>query len=148
MNTLAGFLLLLLAAPGLTSNSNRDSGVPGIKYQVQKPPLTTPWTQEAGIDPWPEYPRPQLQRSQWKSLNGIWRYQNASSLLDISSLGTEPATWREVLVPSCLESGLSGGFYASSSACPSNNVLLRQEFKATTPSPLGWQPHSMYQTDG
>lgn len=33
-------------------------------YSVKTPPLTTNWTYEVGTNPWPEYPRPQLQRSE------------------------------------------------------------------------------------
>lgn len=77
-------------------------------YSVKTPPLDTPWTYEVGINPWPEYPRPQLQRSRWRSLNGLWTYRSALSLdeVDAPPFG-EPLT-DEVLVPSCLESGLSG----------------------------------------
>lgn len=78
------------------------------KYAVQKPPLDTDWTYKVGTDPWPEYPRPQLQRSQWKNLNGIWTYQNASGLDAVSSPPTGSNLAHEVLVPSCLESALSG----------------------------------------
>ncbi|KYG43873.1 glycoside hydrolase family 2 protein [Acidomyces richmondensis BFW] len=65
-------------------------------------------TYNVGSDPWPEYPRPQLRRSQWRSLNGIWTYENAAGMheLDHPPLGRILA--QEVLVPSCLESGLSG----------------------------------------
>ncbi|GAB7360559.1 hypothetical protein MBLNU230_g0444t1 [Neophaeotheca triangularis] len=77
-----------------------------IPYSVQQPPLDTPWTYSVGTNPWPEYPRPQLQRSKWQSLNGIWTYQNASSLDSAPPFGQTLAN--EVLVPSCLESGLSG----------------------------------------
>lgn len=77
-------------------------------YQLQTPPLDTPWTYEVGTNPWPQYPRPLLQRSQWQSLNGVWTYQNASSL----DAGNNPPVGqvfdRSVLVPFCLESGLSG----------------------------------------
>jgi len=75
-------------------------------YAVQEPPLDTPWTYEVGTNPWPEYPRPQLQRSDWQNLNGLWRYRNASSADEAPPFGaTLP---HEVLVPSCLESALSG----------------------------------------
>ncbi|KAI7109465.1 hypothetical protein KC340_g2682 [Hortaea werneckii] len=77
-------------------------------YAVKEPPLDTPWTYEAGTDPWPEYPRPQLKRTQWQSLNGIWTYQNASSLDAVNNPPFNQALSNEVLVPSCLESGLSG----------------------------------------
>jgi len=79
-------------------------------YSVKTPPLTTQWTYEAGINPFPQYPRPKLQRTEWSLLNGLWRYRNAT---DVTEVQRPPVnqTWTsdvEVLVPSCLESGLSG----------------------------------------
>lgn len=75
-------------------------------YSVQTPPLDTPWTYSLGTNPWPEYPRPQLQRSNWQNLNGIWRYRNATNGYEAPPFGaTLP---HQVMVPSCLESGLSG----------------------------------------
>ncbi|KAF2763100.1 glycoside hydrolase [Pseudovirgaria hyperparasitica] len=78
------------------------------KYEVKTPPLTTNWTYTIGTDPWQEYPRPQLERSQWKSLNGIWKYENASSPDAVNSPPTDLDNGSEVMIPSCLESGLSG----------------------------------------
>jgi beta-galactosidase/beta-glucuronidase len=77
-------------------------------YAVQTPPLDTPWTYEVGTDPWPQYPRPKLARSQWQSLNGIWTYANGSGKGDLSTPPFNQNLSREVLVPFCLESGLSG----------------------------------------
>lgn len=112
-------LLPLAATLTLAANIARvDSPVPLIakrqtsynstKYAVQEPPLTTPWTYTVGTNPWPEYPRPQLERSQWLNLNGIWTYQNASGLDAVNSPPFNQTLAHEVLVPSCLESGLSG----------------------------------------
>ncbi|KAK0275242.1 hypothetical protein LTR35_011290 [Friedmanniomyces endolithicus] len=89
-----------LNAPRQATNST--------KYAVKTPPLTTPWTYLAGTNPWPQYPRPQLERPQWQSLNGIWTYQNASSLDAVNSPPYNQTLPSEVLIPSCLESGLSG----------------------------------------
>lgn len=76
-------------------------------YQLQTPPLDTDWTTKIGTNPWPEYPRPQLQRSEWKNLNGVWQWQTASKGGDASPpYGVNLA--RSVLVPFCLESALSG----------------------------------------
>lgn len=77
-------------------------------YAVKKPPLDTPWTYTVGTNPWPEYPRPQLQRSEWKNLNGIWRYQNATGTDAVDDPPFNETLAQEVLIPSCLESGLSG----------------------------------------
>ena len=90
----------LLATQSTASNTT--------KYAVQEPPLTTDWTYKVGTNPWSEYPRPQLQRSEWQNLNGIWTYQNASSLNSSQTPPFGQTLLNEVLVPSCLESGLSG----------------------------------------
>ncbi|KAI1122677.1 family 2 glycosyl hydrolase [Nemania abortiva] len=72
-----------------------------LGYEVQTPPLDTDWTYKVGTNPWPEYPRPQLQRSRWQSLNGIWQWGEGTS-----QVGSPKGT--DVLVPSCIESALSG----------------------------------------
>lgn len=67
--------------------------------------LQTPWTAEASQEmPLPEYPRPQLVRSDnWKNLNGKWNY----ALLPVNS--PKPTEWDgEILVPFAIESQLSG----------------------------------------
>ena len=48
-------------------------------YKLQTGPLDTPWTAEVGTNPWPEHPRPRVQRSQWKNLNGVWRWRNVTA---------------------------------------------------------------------
>lgn len=78
------------------------------KYELKTPPLDTPWTSQVGTNPWPEYPRPKIQRSEWLSLNGIWQYSNASSLEAVNNPPFNQNLSQEVLVPFCLESGLSG----------------------------------------
>lgn len=100
MSPLARAVFPLLAVAGLAAAAT--------PYALQTPPLTTDWTEEVGTNPWPEYPRPQMQRSQWKNLNGIWEYRNAGGpgAVDTPPFGQSLDT--EVLVPSCLESGLSG----------------------------------------
>src|SRR5436309_6139731 len=38
-------------------------------------PLLTPWAKDVSPDKvWPEYPRPQMVRSDWVNLNGLWDY--------------------------------------------------------------------------
>ncbi|KAI0134777.1 family 2 glycosyl hydrolase, partial [Xylariales sp. AK1849] len=76
-------------------------------YQVQTPPLDTDWTYSVGTNPWPEYPRPLLQRPQWQNLNGIWKWRNATAGEGKMPPINETLT-SDVMVPSCLESGLSG----------------------------------------
>ncbi|KAK8044550.1 Glycoside hydrolase- superfamily [Apiospora rasikravindrae] len=80
-----------------------------LGYQVQTPPLDTEWTYKVGTNPWPEYPRPLLQRPQWQNLNGIWKYRRASASEGrMAPINESFANAADVLVPSCLESGLSG----------------------------------------
>ena len=76
-------------------------------YQLRAPPLDTPWTNKVGIKPWPQYPRPQLRREAWQSLNGIWTYEPAQGPRDDNYLPALPHR-HEVLIPSCIESGISG----------------------------------------
>ncbi|KAF4122757.1 Beta-galactosidase/beta-glucuronidase [Geosmithia morbida] len=78
-----------------------------VPYEVKKPPLDTDWTYSVGTDPWPEYPRPQMVREAWQSLNGLWTWRSASGDDEINTPPSGPLDY-EVLVPSCIESGLSG----------------------------------------
>ena len=39
-------------------------------------PLPTPWSDKVNLtNPLPEYPRPQMARPRWLSLNGIWEFE-------------------------------------------------------------------------
>lgn len=54
------------------------------------------------MNPLPDYPRPQMTRTRWKNLNGLWQYA-------ITQQGEIPETWEgDILVPFCVESALSG----------------------------------------
>lgn len=79
-----------------------------VPYKVQKPPLDTDWTYKVGTNPWPEYPRPQLRRDRWQSLNGIWTWRAEASSGGVRNPPQPGPLEREVLVPACIESGLSG----------------------------------------
>ncbi|KAF9871424.1 glycosyl hydrolase family [Colletotrichum karsti] len=77
-------------------------------YKLQTPPLDTDWTSKVGTSPWPQHPRPQLRRDKWLNLNGLWTYQAAGGADDVNSPPAGGSLEREVLIPSCIESGLSG----------------------------------------
>jgi len=65
-------------------------------------PLRTPWSPSLPV-PLPEYPRPQMTRSNWHNLNGSWQYAITSKD------DPQPGSWSgEILVPYPLESFLSG----------------------------------------
>nr|BFD81377.1 glycoside hydrolase family 2 [Streptomyces sp. Xyl84] len=68
--------------------------------------LRTPWAGQVGPDnALPEYPRPQLTRSDWRSLNGRWQFAAAHE-------GEQPPVGttlpERILVPYPVESQLSG----------------------------------------
>lgn len=84
----------------------------GSAYEVQTPPLDTDWTYNVGTDPWKEYPRPLLRRNEWQSLNGIWKW-GASSADEAGSPPAEGELSEDVMIPSCIESGLSGVMQAN-----------------------------------
>jgi hypothetical protein len=75
-------------------------------YARQFPPLTTRWTRSvSAVDPLPQYPRPQLERARWLSLNGQWQY-GAGQPGESPPLGHNlPQT---ILVPYPVEAPLSG----------------------------------------
>jgi beta-galactosidase/beta-glucuronidase len=59
--------------------------------------------------PRPEHPRPQLTRERWLSLNGIWEFDFDPGLSGIArGLPAADHLAREILVPFCPESSLSG----------------------------------------
>lgn len=67
-----------------------------------------------------EYPRPQLVRSEWANLNGLWNYA-------ITSKGeSQPAKWDgQILVPYPLESALSG---VQKTLKPNQNLWYQRTF--------------------
>jgi len=80
---------------------------------AQAPALPTQWTKsamEAGV-PFPEYPRPQLERTDWLCLNGKWDYtagKDAADAFDPAAPASFSNKAEQILVPYCPESVLSG----------------------------------------
>jgi hypothetical protein len=86
-------------------------------------PLVTRWAKDVSQEsPWPEYPRPQLVRSDWQNLNGSWD-------LTITSADAErPTEFREkILVPFPIESRLSG---VQRTFLPEERAWYRRTFKS------------------
>ncbi|RYE30448.1 MAG: glycoside hydrolase family 2 [Sphingobacteriaceae bacterium] len=83
------------------------------KVLAQEAKLPTKWTQSAIASkiPFPAYPRPQLVRKDWISLNGKWDYIGGKQAANALNPGT-PISFEgktdQILVPYCPESVLSG----------------------------------------
>ncbi|XVV13153.1 AbfB domain-containing protein [Actinoplanes sp. CA-131856] len=99
---------------------------PAAAFVPKTPPLTTPWTNQVSTtNPLPEYPRPQLTRTDWQSLNGVWQFAGASN---IATPPTGQTLGEEILVPYPIESALSG-------------IMRRQDYsyyRRTFTVPAGW----------
>jgi hypothetical protein len=108
-------------------------------WQPKTPPLTTPWTSQVSpANALPDYPRPQLVRSDWMNLNGVWEFAGAPNL-NSPPIGRTLA--EGVLVPYPIESALSGiqrhednMFYRRTFTVPStwNGRQVRLNFGAVT----------------
>lgn len=83
---------------------------------MPRPALSTEWGERLDpASPLPEYPRPQLVRGDWRSLNGPWQYAiralrvAASDPLAVDDPAVPPADWDgEIIVPFSPETPLSG----------------------------------------
>ncbi|OLN97057.1 Beta-glucuronidase 1 [Colletotrichum chlorophyti] len=115
--TFFSFALTTLSLPAVSNAQNvttttlppePTNGGAAEPYKLQTPPLDTEWTSKVGTNPWPEYPRPQLRRDTWLNLNGIWTFRAASGRDDVNHPPSSRTLDREVLIPSCIESAISG----------------------------------------
>ena len=72
--------------------------------RVRTSPMMTPWGEKVtSEDAWREYPRPQMVRSNWMCLNGLWKY----AIRPVES-GFQKDFDGEILVPFAVGSALSG----------------------------------------
>jgi hypothetical protein len=75
-------------------------------WQMKQAPLMTQWAALVDTNnPLPEYPRPQLVRTNWLNLNGIWQFQAGATNDPVPSGQTLSD---EILVPYPMESAISG----------------------------------------
>lgn len=94
---LSGALLLMLSYTSSNAQQKKWAPIEGK--------IVTRWTENVDPKaPLPDYPRPQLVRTQnWKNLNGLWSYAITPKDQD------EPANYQgNILVPFAVESALSG----------------------------------------
>ena len=96
-------LLMLFACAAVLSVLSQGEARAG---QAKKAPLMTRWGKQVDPKkPLPEYPRPQLVRSEWLNLNGIWEYQPGIEG-DTAPVGKTLSS--QIVVPYPVESALSG----------------------------------------
>jgi hypothetical protein len=75
-------------------------------WQMKQAPLMTPWSALVDTNnPLPEYPRPQLVRTNWLNLNGIWQFQPGATN---DPVPTNQTLSSQILVPYPMESAISG----------------------------------------
>lgn len=95
-------------------------------WHVKSGPLITEWGEN--LDPhsiWMEYPRPQLQRSEWLNLNGFWDFELLPKEKEI------PIDFSQtILVPFCPESILSG---IATPVKPNQKMWYRKNFSIPEP---------------
>ena len=89
--------------------------LPAAEWKPAAVPLVTRWGRELTPEnAWREYPRPQLVRPDWQSLNGLWQYRiapqpSAAAGPPDAARATPPEAWDgDILVPFAVESALSG----------------------------------------
>ena len=91
---------------GLVAVVLRISILSASAWQLQYAPIVTGWAQLVDTNnPLPEYPRPQMVRTNWLSLNGIWQFQAGATN---DPVPTNHVLSGDILVPFPMESALSG----------------------------------------
>ncbi|HEV2329854.1 MAG TPA: LamG-like jellyroll fold domain-containing protein [Verrucomicrobiae bacterium] len=102
------------------------TGVNANAWQMKQAPLMTPWAFLIDTNaPLPEYPRPQMVRSNWLNLNGIWQFEPT---VTNSAAPIGQTLTNQILVPYPMESAISG-------------VMQYSEFswyRRTFTVPAGW----------
>jgi hypothetical protein len=83
---MTNYVLTLLIAVGLTFPAFSQA------WKIADAPLKTPWAEQVNpASVLPEYPRPQMTRDRWQSLNGVWEFQPAVCL-GVGPVGDSAAT--------------------------------------------------------
>ncbi len=102
--------IMLLCCAFLSSCS-----VNAQEWQMKQGPMMTPWAAEIDAENvWQEYPRPQMVRSEWLNLNGIWDLRKG--VVD-ETYSADFIYDKKILVPFPIESALSGVMEKSDEQC-------------------------------
>ena len=123
MKKTALFLFLPLLAASCMRSAETNS-----EWKPVEGHIMTRWAAQVDPNcPLPEYPRPQMVRSQWVNLNGLWNY----AVTPQTETSSEIADGK-ILVPFAIESALSG---VGRSFQPDEKLWYRRTFEV----PAQWQ---------
>ncbi|MEA4935471.1 MAG: glycoside hydrolase family 2 TIM barrel-domain containing protein [Paludibacter sp.] len=102
--------------------------MPAMAWAPQGDKIKTEWAEK--VTPqnvWQNYPRPQLKRTEWTNLNGLWKYAITNMSTDKSKVKFND----EILVPFAIESALSG---VAKTFTPEDKLWYRREFSVNNTS--------------
>ncbi|MBX3405334.1 MAG: hypothetical protein KF869_01115 [Phycisphaeraceae bacterium] len=115
MLTLSSLVVVAAVALAVSAGFSAAAGLTDASDAAAEPPAEAAWRPVPGkimtrwakdvdpANPWPEYPRPLLQRERWMNLNGLWSYAITAKGAPMPALGEGM-----ILVPYPVESALSG----------------------------------------
>lgn len=90
--------------------------------EVKEEKMKTIWADKVNAENiWQSYPRPQLQRSLWMNLNGLWNYSVTDQKIEKKQVEFN----KQILVPFAIESSLSG---VQRSFLPTEKLWYQREF--------------------
>ena len=120
LTLLAVALLIGVAAPGARAQN---------AWKMAPVSLQTRWAKEVSpSNALPAYPRPQMTRASWQSLNGLWSY----GLTDSAANAAPAAMNARILVPFPYESALSG---VGQPSIPAQKLWYKRRFTV----PAAWK---------
>ena len=99
------------------------------KWEPKTAALMTSWGEQ--IDPenvWQEYPRPQMVRTEWMNLNGVWEYFRRDNTIRLEAESTIKRFNKRILVPFGVESALSGIQETDLGAVAKSTLMYRRTF--------------------
>lgn len=102
------------------------------QWQRLSAPVMTPWGEQ--IDPatvWQQYPRPQLVRSDWMNLNGLWGYYRRDNVVRLTAESAVSRFNKSILVPFGVESALSGIKHTDLGTTANSTLMYRRTFTLT-----------------